>query len=221
MLTHTLVTIISIISLVCLFILAVYYVIITAAEQEKTKQELTRCRREAEENKRLTEEALKQKGPAVLNAEKELSQVRAEAEKLKRQLDEKTGQLKAKQERIQRLNEQLAGMNGGKKEFEQRMAELKKIESDILWLEKVVNEQKEFSRRMKQRIEETRIKMQLLNEKTKESVELIAGFAGTKQFDEFRKTIHLDEIIQKYENQIKDLKIKNIELGKKLGIDTA
>jgi len=143
-------------------------------------------------------------------------QARLKSEESGRQLNERTEELKSKEEQIQKLNEQLARRDSEYKEFEERAAGLKKIESDILWFEEVLNEQKRDSGRMKQRIEESRMKMQLLNEKTKENVELIARFAEGKEFDEFRRLIHLDEIIQKYENQIRDLRIRNMELEKKL-----
>ena len=96
------------------------------------------------------------------------------------------------------------------------MAELKKTESDILWLEKVLNEQKKTSHELKQRVQENKIKIQLLNEKTKENVELIARFARGKEFDEFRKSIYLDEIIQKYEDEIKHLRIENMDLHRQV-----
>ena len=58
--------------------------------------------------------------------------------------------------------------------------------------------------------------MHLLNEKTKSNVESIAKFAEGKEFAEFRRSIHLDEIVQKYEDEIKGLRIRNMELEDRL-----
>lgn len=104
-------------------------------------------------------------------------------------------------------------------ELEQEEARLKKLGEDCLTLEKTLEEQRQSSQALKQHMEENKVKMQLLSEKTMEGAELIAQFAEGKEFEEFRKSIHLDEITRKHEEEIKALKIKNMELeqGKKAG----
>ena len=214
------------------------------ADAERLKEELARSQREVEGKGTYVEEEIKRKESTLSDVERELQGARAESERLKAELTrsqleaEKSksqmeeakfeshslksklnvemAKVKAREDETKRLKEQLERMNSEYGGFEERAAELKKIESDILWLAKVLDEQKQASHQMKQRIEENRIKMQLLNEKTKANVETIARFAEGKEFAEFRKSIYLDDIIQKYEEEIKELRIKNMELENRL-----
>ncbi|MCX5667003.1 MAG: hypothetical protein NTY34_01650, partial [Candidatus Omnitrophica bacterium] len=123
-------------------------------------------------------------------------------------------ELAAKDSEIKRLNAQLADTQARQEAYENRLAQFKKIESDMQRLESETEERRKSSHDIKRRVEESRMKMRLLSEKAKENVELLASFAGGKEFDEFRKSIHLDEIIQKHEDEIKELRIKNMDLEK-------
>ena len=136
-------------------------------------------------------------------------------EKIKTDMQGVEQKLKAKELEIESLTKLLEAHTAEQKSFEEKNAQLKKLSSDFLWLEKTVDEQKKQSHQVQQRMEELKMKTQLISEKVKESVELIAHFAQGKEFDAFRKSIHLDEIIEKYEKEIKDLRIKNMELSKR------
>ena len=157
---------------------------------------------------------------AQLNVQQKTSaQTLEELENLKSQLKNKAEEIQNKDSLLETLNQQLEQMKNERKEFEEKLAQFKKAESDLIWLENMMNEQKALSRQTKQRLEENRVKQTTLKEKIQESTELIAKFAQGKEFDEFRKSIHMDEIVQKYEDEIKNLKVKNMELEKRLKIE--
>ncbi len=140
------------------------------------------------------ETELAKKDTLISNKDKELQGAKNEHDKVKKELEE---------------------FNTGQKKLEGDTVTLKMIESDLAFLERTIGEQKKSSHEIKRLLEENKMKIGLLNEKTKDNVELIAKFARGKEFDEFRKSIHMDDIIQKYENEIKNLKLKNMELGKR------
>ena len=85
-----------------------------------------------------------------------------------------------------------------------RIGQAEKILADYEKFEKTITDQRRNAHDAEQRIREMKIKLRVLSEKAKENVELIASFAGGKEFDEFRKSIHLDEVTRKYEDQIKE-----------------
>ena len=116
-----------------------------------------------------------------------------------------------------KLKAELAAMSAERELSERKLSEFKKVESDIQSLKNETEDRRKSSHDMKRRIEEGRMKMRLLSEKSKENVELLAGFVAGKEFDEFRKSIHLDELVQKYEDEIKELRIKNMDLEKRAG----
>lgn len=170
----------------------------------------------AQLKERLLQKPLPEKDPALALMQKENQELKAASEKLAAELSSKNETLKLKEEEAVKLNRQIERLNSEYKDFQEELAELKKMEIDISGLEKILDDQKDFSRRLKQRIEEGGIKMQLLEEKTKQGVESISRFAEGKEFEEFRKSVHMDELIRKHEEEIRNLKIKNMELQKKL-----
>lgn len=89
-----------------------------------------------------------------------------------------------------------------------RIGQAEKIVSDYEKFEKTITDQRRSAHDVEQRIREMKIKLRVLSEKAKENVEIIAAFAGAPEFDQFRKSIHLDEANQKYEDEIKDIHSK-------------
>ncbi|MBF0511162.1 MAG: hypothetical protein HQL13_02415 [Candidatus Omnitrophica bacterium] len=131
------------------------------------------------------------------------------------QLKKMEEELKNKDNEITRLRSEIERMTLEAKDNAQNMAHLKKFEEQMTHIEKLMDEEKKALHATKLRIQEGRMKIDLLDEKTKGAVESIALFAQGKEFEEFRKSIHMDQMIQKYEDQIKSLQIKNLELEKK------
>ena len=163
----------------------------------------------AEELKKLKEEITRyQMQPARL--EEEMQRFKAESAKVKGE------DLLLKEKEIQRLTAELKRVNDTHQDYEKHIAKLKEVTPDIDAMEVSLNEEKKALHEIKLRAQEGKMKLALLNEKTKDAVESIAQFAQGKEFDEFRKSIHLDEIVQKYEGEIKDLKIESMELENKL-----
>jgi chromosome segregation ATPase len=167
---------------------------------------------------------LESEGSAV--KEEDLQKVTDDLKKMKDDLQIRIFEVTAKDREIKTLKAELdkaksqpAAANGPSevsvREYEARIQKLKKSESDIIQLEKTLDEERHALRTMKLRVSEGKMKLQLLSEKTKESVEMIAQFAESKEFEEFRKSIHIDDTIQKYEDEIKDLQIKLMDLEKK------
>jgi chromosome segregation ATPase len=204
------------------------------AAQLRVQEELTRNKIQAE---RLEEEnqqlqagmerisiALKNKIGELAAKEEENAKEQARAERLEKEMQRlkveaaKAGaeELSLKDEEIHRLTSELERINAEHENYEKRIAKLKEAETTINEMEASLDEEKRAVREVKLRTQEIKMKLQLLDDKTKESVELIAQFAQGKEFDEFRKVIHLDEVIQKYEEQIKALKIENLGLEEKL-----
>jgi len=168
---------------------------------------------------------------------------REELEKLKHELELKTNEYNAREQEIQKLTAEiqegkasLAKAEGSAGHWEgeakrigaeletarasqminaEQGPGLKEKEEDVSKVETALDEEKRSLQGLKLRIQEAKMKLHLLDEKSKEAVESIAKFAQGKEFDEFRRSVHLDEIVRKYEDEIKELKIKNTELEKK------
>lgn len=87
-----------------------------------------------------------------------------------------------------------------------RVGQAEKIVADYEKFEKAITDQRRSAHDVEQRIREMKIKLRVLSEKAKENVEIIAAFSGGEGFDEFRKSIHVDEATRTYEDQIKDIK---------------
>ncbi|MDD5439693.1 MAG: hypothetical protein PHS37_05870 [Candidatus Omnitrophica bacterium] len=142
---------------------------------------------------------------------------KAEADRLKAELDDKTSVLAQKEAEIARLAGELERLSADNKNNNESITKLQSVGTEADAVEKALEEEKKSLQELKLRIGESRIKLQLLSDKAKENAELLAKFAQGKEFDEFRKSVHLDEIVQKYESEITALKLKNLELEKKLG----
>jgi chromosome segregation ATPase len=164
-----------------------------------------------------TEKAEMNAESEALAAKRDAENARAELDRLKNVAARDAEGLAAKDAEIKRLSDQLADALKQMENSARKLAEFKKMESDAEWLGGEIEEFKKTSHDMKRRIEESRMKMRLLSEKSKENVELLASFAEGKEFDEFRKAIHLDELVQKYEDEIKELRIRNMDLEKRVG----
>ncbi|MBF0503588.1 MAG: Hpt domain-containing protein [Candidatus Omnitrophica bacterium] len=119
-------------------------------------------------------------------------------------------ELAGKEDEIKRLSDEIERLTAEG----ERMKHLKVSEVEMNHIEKLMDEEKKALHAIKMRLQEGKMKLELLDEKTKGAVEAIAQFAQGKEFEEFRKSIHMDQLIQKYENQIKDLQIKIFELEK-------
>jgi chromosome segregation ATPase len=115
-------------------------------------------------------------------------------------------QLAAKDAEIARLAYQLSELLAHKDAYENRLAQFKKIESDMQRLESETEERRKSSQEIKRRVEESMARMRLINDKAKENVELLASLAGEKEFDEFRRSINIDDIILKQDGEIKELR---------------
>jgi len=197
----------------------------TKAEQKKLNEELQESRQEHEQERRQAEQAmaeqmklslkLKETQEALEKASPQAEQTKIESAKLNDSLQAAKKEIQEKILQVAELTERLAGVDAKYNLSSEKAAELEKIEPELTDLQKSIHDQKKSAHQMKQRLEEVGIKMRLLDEKTKQSVELISRFAQGKEYDEFRKSIHMDEIIQKYEDQIQALRIENLELKKK------
>ncbi|MBF0594511.1 MAG: hypothetical protein HQL22_06055 [Candidatus Omnitrophica bacterium] len=167
----------------------------------------------------------------VAEKEKELEQLNSEfqqaveaSKKFKDVLESKVSELAEKEREVQRLTETVGGFqsNFGDLErlkaecqsYDERVGKLKGAEPAISQLERALDEERHELRLVKMRAQESKMKLDLLGDKTKEAVESIARFAEGKEFEEFRKSIHMDQTVQKYEDEIKGLKIKILELEK-------
>ncbi len=165
------------------------------------------------------EQARSQSGTADAQGE-EFQKISTELKDMKDVLQIKIFELTARDREIKKLKADVEKARSGAGNSDQadygaRLARLKASEADILQIEKSLDEEKQALRAMKLRVSEGKMKLQLLNEKTKETVELIAQFAEGKEFEEFRKAIHMDDTISKYEDEIKSLQIKVMDLEKK------
>ncbi|MDD5217841.1 MAG: hypothetical protein PHN49_03195 [Candidatus Omnitrophica bacterium] len=114
--------------------------------------------------------------------------------------------MNAKIEEANAKDRELSKLREERKDIEGRIAQTEKNMAEYGNFENAIREQKKSFYDMEQRIREIKIKLRVLNEKARENVELVAAFAEGKEFDEFRKSIHLDELTHKYEEQIKDPK---------------
>lgn len=207
----------------------------------EAKEELAGTRAKMDQDREEARESLEERDGLLADKEREIESTRREAEgeiravranieavkmELARLEDKKTAELKIREDEIKNLTDEIvrtrkereefdkkrAELKENEEEFNKRRVELKENESDLARLEEAVTGQKKASGRLKQQLEESGMRLRLLNEKIKGGAEMVARFAEGKEFDEFRKSIHLDEIVQRYEDEIKELRIKNMEL---------
>lgn len=139
----------------------------------------------------------------------QLKNVAGENEELKMATKQLMEKLKDKDMRIADLYVKLEALQKDQQENE---GGAQQRQLDIAYLNSSIHAQKKTAQEMSSRLKESKIKMQLLTDKMRENVEAIASFAEGNEFEEFRKKIHFDETIQKYEDEIKTLKLKNLEL---------
>ncbi|MBF0477935.1 MAG: hypothetical protein HQL26_00465 [Candidatus Omnitrophica bacterium] len=156
-------------------------------------------------------------------SQENLRQLHNELKKLKNDLELKTTELADKDIEVKTVAAELAKIQYQQKnavkssqDLTEGLSKLKKTADELDLIEKSLDEEKKALYEMKTRFQEGKMKLGLLSEKSKESVELIAQFAEGKEFEEFRKSIHMDEIINKYEGEIKSLKLKVLDLEKKV-----
>jgi len=123
---------------------------------------------------------------------------KGELGRLRAELNAKAAEVAAKEQELSRLQEERRGI-------EDRVVGADKILNDFLKFDESIHDQMKHFYDVEQRIREIKIKLRVLTEKAKEGVELIASFAEGKEFEEFRKSVHLDEMTQRYEDQIKDI----------------
>lgn len=160
-------------------------------EMEKLIEQVNRAADERQKLEAQFTESLSEKG--------EFGRLKSELDRLRSEFNTKIEEVKTKDKELSRFAEERRAEEG-------RIAQSEKIIADYSRLEKTVQDQKKSFYDIEQRIREIRIKLRVISEKARESVELVAAFAEGKEFDEFRKSVHLDELTQRYEDQIKDLK---------------
>jgi chromosome segregation ATPase len=129
----------------------------------------------------------------------EMDNIKAELAKYKKAIDEKEAELQA-------IKGQAAQAPAGGST----------VTAEFSALAKMVEEEKTVASDIRTYLDENKSKLEMLMDKAKENVDLIAQFSKTKDFEEFRKTLHMDNIIMKYENEIDFLKRKNLDLELKL-----
>ncbi|MBF0330881.1 MAG: hypothetical protein HQL17_03010 [Candidatus Omnitrophica bacterium] len=199
-----------------------------AEDASQLKEALAAAKQAADDYKKKYEQVndtavklkndLQTRSSELTGRERELQALKAELEKVQ---DQPVGasvsveELAAKDSEIERLSAEIERLVADQSEYKGRVAKLKKSETEISQIERSLDEEKQALRAMKLRVSEGKMKLQLLSEKTKETVEMIAQFAEGKEFEEFRKSIHMDETVQKYEDEIKDLQIKILALEQK------
>ena len=96
------------------------------------------------------------------------------------------------------------------------MSVLSNADVDLGWIKDTMEEQKKSTHDMQKRLQETKIRIHLLNEKTKKGTETIAEFAGGPDFEEFRKSIHVDDLVRVYQDEIHQLKQKNMDMERQI-----
>lgn len=159
-------------------------------------------------------EAMMQKDHEIEKLIDQLNQVNEDHRKLEAQMSESFSErgelghlrteMNAKIEAAAAQEKELAKLQAERQAGAVRVGQAEKIVADYEKFEKTITDQRRSAHDVEQRIREMRIKLRVLSEKAKENVELIAAFAGGKEFDEFRKSIHLDELTRKYEDQIRE-----------------
>lgn len=112
----------------------------------------------------------------AIEIKKEVDTSKAEAARLKDELSAKSKEDEIDKQEIEKLKAQLVDAENKYTEFEEELGDLIKAELDLDGIKKAADEQKAFSHNLKQRIEESKVKMRLLEQKAKENMELIAKF---------------------------------------------
>jgi hypothetical protein len=95
----------------------------------------------------------------------------------------------AKDSEIMQLKIQLQRVTDDLKKHEEDITRLNGAGLDVSGIEKSLEEEKREVHELRLRLEESKMKAKLLDDKTKEAAEAIARFAQGKEFDEFRKSI--------------------------------
>ena len=139
-------------------------------QQKELDAELTAGKSEIVQQKHNSEKLLQKK-------QQDIDALKQELERVNIKLDSTIGESKAKDIDIGGLNKKLEELRMEKKTFEKEQDNFKEIESGFQLLTETLAEQNKFSNEMKQRMEECRRKMQFLDKKIKENMDLIAQFA--------------------------------------------
>lgn len=123
--------------------------------------------------------------------------------------------IKAKDAELKTVNDELAQVKVIAMS-PKMMENLKDFEPEIAKIEKTINEGKIIANDIKKRLDDNRDKLTMLIERSKENVDLIKQFAVGKEFEDVRKAVEVSAIIQKYEDEISQLKsrVENIAANK-------
>ncbi|MBF0569718.1 MAG: hypothetical protein HQL18_02960 [Candidatus Omnitrophica bacterium] len=188
-----------------------------AASENEIKRLIAELERATAERKVFDENVLQMRSEQVVRNQ-QVQALKSELANLQVQhaSDLKLGEVLAtRDEEIKRLTAEIQRLGAAPKVTDQRLAKLKENGDQVNLIERTLDEEKKALHEMKLRMQEAKMKFELLNEKTRDAVEMVAQFAQGKEFDEFRKSIHMDEMIRKYEDEVKGLKIKVLDLEKK------
>ena len=163
-------------------------------------------------------EGMKVKDREIEKMIEQVNSISAERQQLEARMEESfsekgelgrlRSEMNAKIEEVSAKDRELIKLREENQTNAARIGQAEKIVADYEKFEKTITDQQRSAHDVGQRIREMKIKLRVLSEKAKENVELIAAFAGAQEFDQFRKSIHLDEANQKYEDQIKDINEK-------------
>ncbi|MBF0216273.1 MAG: hypothetical protein HQL30_04685 [Candidatus Omnitrophica bacterium] len=157
----------------------------------------------------------------VLNSEllraqdekKKIGDAVREKEELKTRLDAvrsdifaKDKALAEKQAELDSLRLEAGKLSEDTKRYDINMDKVKVLELSLVQMEHSIEEQRRISGNIKSRLEKSREKIAVLNNKTRDNIEAIAEFAGTREFMELRRSVYIDELVKRYEREINDLR---------------
>ena len=120
----------------------------------------------------------------------------------------KSRELSYKEEENDKLKMELANMSMAQSKVEMSSDKPRVLDGSLRQLENAIAEQRKVSNEVKNRLEKSREKMMVLNNKTRGGIESIAAFAGSKEFEEVKRSDYMDNLTHRYEQEIKDLKMQ-------------
>jgi len=185
-----------------------------AEERSKAKdEEMMNVKKKYEKLAAEKKDNLKGTAVAMANLKQEMEKVRKEYDALKTKLDEKEKELEIKKEETEAISQKLLDKESERELFAEGM-DIEQIEPEVESLEKMLNRQKRFSLDMQRLLDENRSRLNILNEKTRENIELIASFAGSDEFDKIQKAVFSSDTAQESNEHVSQLRAQEEELKK-------
>jgi chromosome segregation ATPase len=140
------------------------------------------------------------------DAVREREELKSRLEAARSDIFAKDKALAEKQAELDTLRLEAGKLSEDTKRYDINMDKVKVLELSLTQMEHAIEEHRRISGNIKSRLEKSREKIAVLNNKTRDNIEALAEFAGTREFMELRRSVYIDDLVKRYEREINDLR---------------